>query len=635
MGASNAGVVMTDIAGDRTTLAELSVGTTRAGAIETVFDEDWYRLDLTAGQEVTITLRGAGTSALADPILDLYDPTGALVALGLDIAPDNPAAQITHTAKRSGTYYVDAYASGAITGGYALTVASLGGTPAEALLWGSQVADTDIAVHFAGAGTLVDGITSEGWTPYEIDRAMAAFARIEAVTNVTFSRTASASAADFTIGLDTDELEAFRVLGYFSPPGAPGAGTGTMNGAQWDRLPGGDLERGGAGFVVFTHEMLHGLGLAHPHDTGGTSTQMRGVTYAFGDFGSAALNQGLYTTMSYNSGWNAGDVGTYGALSGDWGYEAGPMALDIAALQALYGANLSTRTGDDTYLLPELNAVGTAWEAIWDASGTDTIAYDGWRDAVIDLRAATLDYGPGGGGHLSAARAIAGGFTIAQGVVIENARTSGGNDLLIGNAADNTLFSGRGNDTAFGGDGADRITAHRGRDQIFGGTGDDWVSGGRGNDTLKGNAGDDMLMAGRGNDTIHGQAGDDTIMGRKGRDSIRGGDGDDTISAGPGNDMVYGGQGDDTVTLGFGQDTFVFRMGDGQDTLTDFLPARDSLRLDQDLLAGQPLDTVLATATQQGNALALTFASGESLLFLGITDADRLADAITLDSFLT
>ena len=33
------------------------------------------------------------------------------------------------------------------------------------------------------------------------------------------------------------------------------------------------------------HEVLHGLGLAHPHDTGGTSTVMQGVRSDFDDYG--------------------------------------------------------------------------------------------------------------------------------------------------------------------------------------------------------------------------------------------------------------------------------------------------------------------------------------------------------------
>ena len=58
------------------------------------------------------------------------------------------------------------------------------------------------------------------------------------------------------------------------------------------------------------------------------------------------------------------------------------------------------------------------------------------RDARIDLTAATLDYSPTGAGVVSYAQGIFGGYTIANGVVIENAAGSSGNDVLIGNDAE-------------------------------------------------------------------------------------------------------------------------------------------------------------------------------------------------------
>ena len=70
-------------------------------------------------------------------------------------------------------------------------------------------------------------------------------------------------------------------------------------------------------------------------------------------------------------------------------------------------------------------------------------------DARIDLTAATLDYTPTGGGVVSFlynedhlhphAEQVKGGFTIANGVVIENATGGDGNDVLIGNSAANVL----------------------------------------------------------------------------------------------------------------------------------------------------------------------------------------------------
>lgn len=505
------------------------------------------------------------------------------------------------------------------------------GSPVEALLWGTQVPTTSLTINFAGLGVVVDGVTSEGWTPHEIDQAMLALAAIEAVTTLSFARVADPSDADLVVGLDSDELTAVNVLGYFNPPGEPGAGTGSLNAARWDRTHNTSFQPGGSALAVFTHEILHGLGLAHPHDAGGKSSIMAGVDFAFGDYGAGELNQGIYTNMSYNAGWNAGDWGTFGALSGSWGYQFGPMALDIAALQAIYGGNPATGTGDDIYRLPDLNATGTVWQAIWDTGGNDTLVYDGIRDAVIDLRAATLAYEAGGAGYISAARAVAGGFTIAQGVVIENAITGTGNDRLMGNDANNVLFSGRGNDRIDAMGGHDRITAHRGDDTVNGGAGDDWISAGRGDDTVRGGPGDDEIYAGRGDDRLIGGPGDDVLWGRKGRDEIDGGEGNDVIVAGSGADSVRAGPGDDIVTLGFGADIFIFRVGDGTDKITDFHPGRDMLLLDPGLLGPVSLSDLIAGARMGPSGLTLDFTDGEVLILIGIDDADALSTAIEFD----
>ena len=104
--------------------------------------------------------------------------------------------------------------------------------------------------------------------------------------------------------------------------------------------------------------------------------------------------------MSYNRGWDTNPNGEPAPISA-FGYQGTPMALDIAVLQAKYGANLGYRTGADTYLLPSSNEVGTFYSCIWDAGGIDTIVHDGSAPAVIDLRPATLEVEEGGGGFLS------------------------------------------------------------------------------------------------------------------------------------------------------------------------------------------------------------------------------------------
>ncbi len=113
------------------------------------------------------------------------------------------------------------------------------------------------------------------------------------------------------------------------------------------------------------------------------------------------------------------------------------------------------------YQLPTANVAGTAYMCIWDTGGVDMIRYGGLADVTIDLTAATLDYSPSGGGMISWADGVLGGFTIANGVVIENAKGGSGNDSITGNDAANSLIGLNGRDTLAGGDGAD--TAQRQR----------------------------------------------------------------------------------------------------------------------------------------------------------------------------
>ena len=154
---------------------------------------------------------------------------------------------------------------------------------------------------------------------------------------------------------------------------------------------------------------------------------------------------------------------------------------DIAALQAIYGANTTTRSGDSTYGFD--GNVGGVFDfasnlapmlTIWDAGGTDTLDLSRYAaDQHIRLAA---------GSHSSV-----GGFAmnlgIAYGSVIERATGGRGDDTITGNAARNLLQ---------------------------GGSGDDSLSGYSGADTLRGGAGGDTLIGGAGNDVLYG---DDSVMG--------------------------------------------------------------------------------------------------------------------------
>ncbi|MFO0707317.1 MAG: calcium-binding protein [Nitrospira sp.] len=62
-------------------------------------------------------------------------------------------------------------------------------------------------------------------------------------------------------------------------------------------------------------------------------------------------------------------------------------------------------------------------------------------------------------------------------------------------------------------------------------------------------------------------------------DRIDAGGGDDTIDAGAGNDTLIGGVGNDVLIGGAGNDTYVFRTGDGGDTITDSSTSTEGNRL--------------------------------------------------------
>ncbi|MFN7050776.1 MAG: M10 family metallopeptidase, partial [Gemmobacter sp.] len=196
------------------------------------------------------------------------------------------------------------------------------------------------------------------------------------------------------------------------------------------------------------HEIGHALGLEHTHD--GTAA-FPGVTGA-GSAGDSGLNTGLFSVMSYRGVSYPLEEGLVFRVA-----QPAYMALDIAALQWVYGANTTYAGGNDVYGIPD------ALRTIWDTGGTDTIDFSQTAlNAVIDLRAATLAVGPGGGGFLSyvveprfGQNYVSGGYTIANGVAIENARGGSGHDSLIGNRVANRMDGGLGNDTIHGGAGND------------------------------------------------------------------------------------------------------------------------------------------------------------------------------------
>ncbi len=116
-----------DLPNNASTTGYVGVGQSVTGTIG-LYDRDWYRTELTAGQTVVIEARGwaSGGGTLYDPELYVRDGNGGLLAYNWDSGAGYDA-YLRYTPTRSGTFYLDVDGYAYYTGSYTLSVAGAGG----------------------------------------------------------------------------------------------------------------------------------------------------------------------------------------------------------------------------------------------------------------------------------------------------------------------------------------------------------------------------------------------------------------------------------------------------------------------------------------------------------------------------
>lgn len=578
---------------------------------------DTYAIEVVAGKIYTIEMAGGADYASdytnllpgeLDSRLALYDAQGNVVAFNDDInfSSGDISAKISFFAQESGTYYLDAHSWAPWTGGYSITTEEIDiedKSPLDSIDWTSadnvpfvDVDGTPTAYVYFGDSdenfnqTADDGVSpmiTFDWNDYEKGQIMAALDQYEAILGTNYEITNDETKATFRLlKAESEDYGAY----FFPQDPSYGAdqGVGVFNilSGGWSFDQQQSLEQGGYAFGVILHEFGHAHGLAHPHDTGGGSEVMLGVAAATGSYGIYNLNQGVYTVMSYNDAWDFHPDGPspYNGAGVDNGWSGTLSAFDIAQLQIRYGVH-SHNEGANVYQLTDV--VNDAYyQTIWDTGGVDEIAYSGTLNATIDLLAATLDYSPTGGGVLSYLNGpgddgLRGGYTIANGVVIENATGGAGKDMLLGNEAANKLIGNAGDDSFIGRGGNDTIQGGAGIDTaIYTGNIDEYVilreqdgsfkvidrdPGRDGTDILtsieKWSFADGSLTTNQlpATQIVRGTAGNDDVRANSRYESyIETGTGNDVLRGGKYGDILIGGAGDDQLWGGGGGDQFRF-----------------------------------------------------------------------------
>lgn len=618
--AAGDGVFFLDTPGDSSTPAEIVVGGSITDTLEVVGDHDWFRIELTEGQTISITLEGSGIDPLADPYLRLRDANGNEIAFNDDANGLNSA--LDFVAGSSGTYFIDAGAwSDNYTGEYTVTVTAFEVAGDSSTT--STIGKTDILTG------LIDTAGDHDWYAIELNAGdgIDVFLRATGSDPLAnpylriYDSNGNLVAENDDDGVSLDSFLNFIATSdgtYYIDAGASGEGsTGTY-----------ELETVRTNFPVFTFDQIAeqltttywGSGpFAFDISDGIITYDISGLTAEGQYLAVQALNLwGDFTGIEFVEQTGGADLtfddeqsGAYASFSRQ-GSELTSATINISTNWInSYGTTLNTYSFQ-TYIHEIGHALGLGHAGGYNGSANypDDADYqnDSWATSVMSYfsqreNAYFADQGftyafinsPMPGDYVAITNLYGTptdtriynnnyGFYHNTGRDIYDATLypdaaytivdSGGIDTMNyrGFAVDQLINLNEETYSNIGGE-VGNVAIARGTviewarggsavDEIIGNAVDNTFWGYDGNDVMYGNGGNDIAYGGFGDDTIEGGEGADLLFGHADDDILRGDVGDDDLRGGGNNDFLEGGEGNDHLYGNRGADVIDGGLGD-------------------------------------------------------------------------